>query len=54
MVKLGKLFRKRPWLILILVNAIFMAWWISFIVFAVKNQPEVIEIEEVPAQHDQP
>ncbi|MFV0416871.1 MAG: hypothetical protein ACK5NG_10960 [Chthoniobacterales bacterium] len=44
MKQIGKLLRKRPWIILIIVNVVFISWWIAFIIFAVKNQPEVIEL----------
>ena len=40
--------RQRPWVILVVINVLFVAWWITFVVWASYRAPEYIE---PPAAH---
>ncbi|RFC51708.1 MAG: hypothetical protein DVB22_001324 [Verrucomicrobia bacterium] len=38
------LIRQRPWLIIVAVKVLFVAWWISFVVWASHHTPENIDV----------
>ena len=35
--------RQRPWVILVAINVVFVAWWIGFVVWASYRTPKDIE-----------
>jgi hypothetical protein len=37
--------RKRPWIIIVVVQFLFVAWWLSFVVWASQHTPA-----DVPAK----
>jgi len=42
-------FAKRPWMIILIAQALFMIWWIAFVVFAARRP--LLEIEAAPPVH---
>jgi hypothetical protein len=42
-------FFKRPWMIIVIVQALFMIWWIGFTVFASYHTP--LDVEPSPPAH---
>ena len=34
------LIRKRPWIIIVVVNVLFCSWWIAFVCYAMQHTPD--------------
>lgn len=40
--------RKRPWIIVVAAFVGFVVWWVFFITFAIKHQPEQVPLVTKP------
>lgn len=35
---------QRPWIFIVIVQILFISWWITFVIWASKRAPQVIEV----------
>jgi hypothetical protein len=49
-----RIISSKPWLLVVLFFCSFVALWVAFLVFAVKNQPPAVPLETLPSNVNEP